>query len=153
MNDDVALLEPRAVLPHEPPMVLLSRILSHDARRTVCAVDLTPASPFFTAGRGVPVWVGVEYMAQCVAAHAGLLARARGEAVKIGFLIGARRIDLRARRFEAGQTLVVTANHVWGERELASFSCMLADGRTSNVLADALLSVYSPSDGLVRSRP
>lgn len=137
---------PVDVLPHRPPMVLLTRIVSHDRARTVCAVDITATTPFVGTRGYVDAWVGVEYMAQCVAAHAGLEARARGAEVRLGLLIGARRIDFNVDRFAVGHTVVVTATHVWGEREAASFECLLADGAASRPLARGGLSVYSPRD-------
>jgi predicted hotdog family 3-hydroxylacyl-ACP dehydratase len=142
-------LPPADVLPHEPPMVLLTRIVRHEATRTICAVDITALSPFLRDDKVIPVWVGVEYMAQCVAAHAGLVARARGEPVKLGLLIGARRLDFHAATFDVGQTIFVTASHIWGERELASFDCSLTDGDAGRPLAEGLLSVYLPSDEAV----
>ena len=138
---------PVDVLPHRPPMVLLDRIVGHETERTVCAVDVTPSTRFLGADACVPAWVGVEYMAQCVAAHAGLVARARGEPVRLGLLIGARRIDFHTDGFAVGQTVIVTAVHAWGERELASFTCSLTDSATDRVLAEAVMSVYAPPEG------
>jgi predicted hotdog family 3-hydroxylacyl-ACP dehydratase len=140
---------PVDVLPHRPPMVLLDRVVSHEPARTVCAVDLTAASLFVEEGVAVPAWVGVEYMAQCVAAHAGLMARARGEAVRLGWLIGARRIEFYADRFTLGQTLLITAVHTWGEREMAAFGCSVSDATSNRLLADGVVSVYAPSDGML----
>ena len=128
-------------------MVLITRILAHAPTRTVCAVDITASTLFLDEDKRVPSWVGVEYMAQCVAAHAGLVARSRGEAVRLGLLIGARWIDFHASGYALGQTIVVTATHTWGERDLASFTCSLADETSDRVLADGVMSVYAPPDG------
>jgi predicted hotdog family 3-hydroxylacyl-ACP dehydratase len=137
------------VLPHRAPMVLLDRIVAHDEGRTVCAVDITAATAFLTDAKDVPAWVGLEYMAQCVAAHAGLLARIRGEPVKLGLLIGARRVEFHVGAFEIGRTVIVTGAHVWGDRQLASFACSLSDERSATVLAESVLSVYAPSGGVL----
>ena len=144
---------PVDLLPHRPPMVLLDRILEHEAERTVCAVDVTASTRFLGPDTSVPAWVGVEYMAQCVAAHAGLIAHARREPVRLGLLIGARRIDFHTEGFAIGQTLIVTAVHAWGERELASFTCSLSDGATDRVLAEAVMSVYAPPEGALTGIP
>jgi predicted hotdog family 3-hydroxylacyl-ACP dehydratase len=143
---------PAEVLPHRPPMVLLSRVRAHDPARTVCEVDITPSTLFLGDDKTVPAWVGVEYMAQCVAAHAGLVARGRGEPVRLGLLIGARAIDFHATGFTVGQTIIVTATHTWGERDLASFTCRLADDACEQILADAVMSVYAPPDGVALGR-
>lgn len=132
------------LLPHRPPMILLTRIITHEAMRTICAVDITESAAFLTGERVVPSWVGIEYMAQCVAAHAGLVGRTRGEEVRLGLLIGARRVDLHTEGFPVGQSVIVTAVHIWGDQDLASFTCALSDASTGLSLADATLSVYSP---------
>ena len=57
---------------------------------TVCIGE---DSMFFEPPHGVPGYVGLEYIAQTIAAHGGLRARAVGEPVRIGFLLGTRRYD------------------------------------------------------------
>ena len=95
----------REVLPHAGRMALLSRVLAHDAEETVCSVEVQPGTLFSAEDGSVPVWVGIEYMAQCVAAHAGLEGHARGTPPRVGFLIGSRRIETRTPRFEPGRGL------------------------------------------------
>ena len=101
-----------AILPHEGPMVLLSRVLSHDDDSTVCAVDVDGSGMFRDASGAVPAWVAVEYMAQCVAAHAGLVAHAAGEPPPMGFLLGGRRVTFQVARFQRGERLRVNAKRV-----------------------------------------
>jgi predicted hotdog family 3-hydroxylacyl-ACP dehydratase len=132
------------VLPHTGRMVLLSRVLEHSASRTVCAVAIGDDAPFVDAAGMVPAWIGLEYMAQCVAAHAGLRAHVKGERPRIGFLVGARRVDFLASGFRAGQRLAVEAAHVWGDRESAAFTCRLMDAESGAVLAEGALTVYQP---------
>ena len=132
------------VLPHRGRMVLLSRVLEHSAKHTVCAVEIGPDAPFLEPGGTVPAWIGVEYMAQCVAAHAGLRARARGEPAKIGFLIGSRRLEFRTDGFRIGQRLTALATHTWGESESASFACRLLDSGSGALLVEGSLSVFLP---------
>lgn len=129
------------VLPHTGSMVLLTRILHHTEDRTSCAVEITDASLFCESDRGVPAWVGIEYMAQCIAAHGGLRARVSGEPVKAGFLLGSRSVELHTARFYPGQTLVVDATHVWGQRELFSFACSVKDVETGSTLMEGQLTV------------
>ena len=143
------------VLPHRGPMVLLSRILEHSEQHTVCAVDIRADALFVEPAGTVPAWIGLEYMAQCVAAHAGLRARARGEPVRTGFLIGSRRIDVRTSSFRVGQTLTVVATHTWGEQEAAAFACTLLDADSRTILVEGTLSVFRPRtlDGLLDGAP
>jgi predicted hotdog family 3-hydroxylacyl-ACP dehydratase len=139
---------PAEVLPHRPPMVLVDRIVGHDATHTVCAVDVRESTPFVTDGGQVPAWIGLEYMAQCVAAHAGLEARARGERIRLGLLIGARTVAFHTDALAIGDSVLITAVRTWGDRALGAFACTIADARSDRRLADAVLSVYSPPDGV-----
>ncbi|MEN8162435.1 MAG: hypothetical protein ABFS41_20350, partial [Myxococcota bacterium] len=68
------------LLPHAGPMRLLDRVEAHDGAVTRCRVHPAASGLFQGADGSVPAWVGIEYMAQCAAAHGGLLGHARGEA-------------------------------------------------------------------------
>ena len=130
-----------AVLPHAGAMVLLSRIVRHAHDHTVCAVDVSTASAFHVWGHGVPAWVGMEYMAQCIAAHGGLRARATGEPVPVGVLLGSRAIELHVDGFVAGRRLHVEARRVWGRSELFAFACAVTDAGTGAPLVTGSLTV------------
>jgi predicted hotdog family 3-hydroxylacyl-ACP dehydratase len=132
------------VLPHRGSAILLTRIVEHAEDRTVCLVEIGSGPPHGAAGGLVPAWVGLEYMAQCIAAHAGLHARARGEAVKVGLLVGARRVDLLTDGFRPGQTVLVTATRVWGDTGLGAFACVVRDEVTQVRLVEGTLSVVLP---------
>jgi len=133
------------VLPHEGRVVLLSEILEHDLQHTVCAVKLETPTLFGDPGGDVPAWVGIEYMAQCVAVHAGLLDRADGVRPRPGYLVGSRRIDLHTDRFHLGQVLEVRAVRTWGGREgMVSFDCRVTESGSSALLAAGRLSCFLP---------
>jgi predicted hotdog family 3-hydroxylacyl-ACP dehydratase len=141
------------VLPHAGRMVLLTRIAAHTERRTVCIAEISPTSLFADADGGVPAWVGLEYMAQCIAAHGGLRARATGDPVPVGVLLGSRSITLHTARFAPGQHLEVEAAHVWGEHDLFSFACAVRDAATGATLVEGTLAVAraAGADALVHS--
>ncbi|MEO6709338.1 MAG: 3-hydroxylacyl-ACP dehydratase [Planctomycetota bacterium] len=133
------------VLPQKPPMVLLDSIVSHAADETVCSVRIDPTSPFAGADGSIPCWIALEYMAQCAAAHSGLLTREQGKPIRMGFLLGSKKITFHVQHFEAGSELRVTARSAWSDGELASFACTVhaSDGK---LLAECDLTAYSPHD-------
>lgn len=134
-----------ALVPHAATMLLLDRVLDADAD-TLCAEVRIRESSLFFDGAGVGSWTGIEYMAQAVAAHAGWLARQRGEAVKAGFLLGARRYDATVPRFALGALLRVRIELVLrGENGLAAFECGIADAE-GTALAQATLTVFQPEN-------
>lgn len=133
-----------SLLPHDGPMVLLDRLLSVDEESLSAEVMIRPDS-MFCREAGVGGWVGVEYMAQAVAAHAGHAARLRGEAVKIGFLLGSRRYECSRPVFAIGSLLRVHVRCVlMSENGLGSFECRIDDG--DGQAACASITVFQPGD-------
>lgn len=129
-----------AVMPHRRRMLLVAGIVAHTPDETTCAVEISPTSIVVTADGRVERWAALEFMAQTIAAHAGLGAWQRNEPVKVGFLIGSRRVDFHG-PLRVGQSLVATARHLWGQANLGLFACSLRDRATDAVLAEGQLSV------------
>ncbi|MET3132920.1 putative hotdog family 3-hydroxylacyl-ACP dehydratase [Oxalobacteraceae bacterium GrIS 1.11] len=136
-----------SLLPHEGAMILLDRVLAADAENLCAEVTIRSDSLFFD-GRAVGAWVGIEYMAQAIAAHAGYLARGRGEAVKVGFLLGARRYEAPCPDFILGSVLLVHVHSVMhGENGLAAFECRIEQaGAPGTSLATATVTVFQPEN-------
>jgi predicted hotdog family 3-hydroxylacyl-ACP dehydratase len=134
-----------AILPQRGPMMLLSSVLEHSEAHTVCAVDVRADSPVLAEDGTVPALMGIEYMAQCVAAHAGLRAWMKGEGPRVGFLIGSRRLDFRSQAgFRVGQRLHARATRAWGEEEFAMFACQLIDAPSQAIVLEGNLNVFLP---------
>lgn len=136
----------RTLVPHEGTMSLLGRLLAVD-EETLCAEVAIGSDTLFCDGREVGAWVGVEYMAQAVAAHAGYCARQRGEPVKVGFLLGTRRYETRAGAFAAGTVLKVhVRRELQGENGLGAFACRIEDAGSGEELAAATITVFQPAN-------
>jgi predicted hotdog family 3-hydroxylacyl-ACP dehydratase len=130
------------LVPHTAPMLLLARVVSHAERATVCGVDVASAELFAGADGRVPAYVGLELMAQCIAVHGGLAARAAGRAPGPGFLVGARSLKLARDSFAPDESLTVSAELVGTSGGLASFSCALFAG--AERVAEGVISVFAP---------
>jgi len=129
------------LLRHGPEMTLIDRLVSYDSKKSVAAVEIGPASRFVERD-GVPGWVGIEYMAQAVAAHIGFEARQRGEPPVIGFLLGTRAYDARTSRFPLGSKLEVWVEPLWFDSGVGAFRCSLV---LDDVVATAVVSTYEPA--------
>ena len=129
------------LLPHAGPMRLLERVESHDGERTVCHAQPAASALFQDAAGFVPVGVAIEYMAQCAAAHGGLVARARGEAPRRGLFVGSRRLVFRCDGFAPGVALRITARHAGGRAESFAFDCTVEDPAGGPPLAEGRLNV------------
>jgi predicted hotdog family 3-hydroxylacyl-ACP dehydratase len=123
-------------------MVLLDRVLAFEESSLVAEVTIRSDS-MFCESDGVPGWVGLEYMAQAVAAHAGLQARQRGEPPAIGYLLGTRSYVCEAETFPVGKTLTVHVESLFVEMGLGAFACRIEADR---LLAKATVNVYQPED-------
>jgi predicted hotdog family 3-hydroxylacyl-ACP dehydratase len=132
------------LLPHGAGMILIDRLISSTAAHAEAVVVVRRDSRFFER-TGVPAWVGIEYMAQTVAAHAGYTARREGRAPAIGFLLGTRSYECRVAEFPLGAELRVVAEPLVAERGLRSFRCAIEHGE--RVAAEAVINVYEPAAG------
>jgi predicted hotdog family 3-hydroxylacyl-ACP dehydratase len=133
----------RDVVPHSGRMMLLDRVVAADADSLTSEVTIR-ADALFARAEGVGAWVGVEYMAQTIAAYAGARATRQGEKTKIGFLVGTRRYSCNVPYFPLGATLrIVVRREAEGDDELGSFMCSITgDG----IEADAAVTVFRPHD-------
>ncbi|MEW6759265.1 MAG: hotdog family protein [Pseudomonadota bacterium] len=132
-----------SLVPHSGAMSLLGRFLDADDESLRAEVTITLDTMFCTEGE-VGAWVGVEYMAQAVAAHAGWCARLRGEPVRVGFLLGSRKYACSVASFPVGSVLKIEVRRaLQGENGLGAFDCRIEDG-TGAELASATITVFQP---------
>lgn len=92
----------------------------------------------------VSAWVGLEYMAQAIAAHLGFELQRRGEAKRSGFLLGSRLFESNVPSFAPGLALTVTAQRLLISPDgLGVYQCQL-DG--PGVLVTARVNGFLPKD-------
>lgn len=133
-----------AMVPHGGAMLLLDALIHADEEHAIARATVRPTQLFVDA-HGMPAWVGVEYMAQTIAAWSGARARRGGNAPAIGFLLGSRRYACDVPAFPRGSVLTITARvELIGDNGLGMFSCAIdMDGRE---VARANVSVFQPAD-------
>lgn len=132
------------VVPHRGAMLFVDRLLSGNEDGVVLEAEVR-RDHLFAGDHGVPAWIGVEYMAQAIAAWAGCRARRRNEKVKLGFLLGTRRYQCTRQQFAFGTRLRIEAHReIFGDNGMGMFSCRILDG--DEEIAAANLSVFEPQD-------
>ncbi len=132
------------LVPHRGTLSLLDRVVFQEGDCLHAEVRVPRDSPFGDV-EGVPAWLGIEYMAQAIAAWAGLRARQRGAEPSIGFLLGSRRYSCKLPLFPAGHVLrIEVCCELLGDNGLGMFACRIIDG--GEEVATANVSVYEPAD-------
>jgi predicted hotdog family 3-hydroxylacyl-ACP dehydratase len=134
-----------AYVPHRGAMLLIDRVVAVDADQVQVEL-VVPEDGWSVRDGGAPAWIGVEYMAQAIAAWAGARARREKRPPPLGFLLGTRRYEAQVDSFPSGATLQVHARcELLGDNGLCAFDCRIVrDGQT---VAEAMLSVFEPSPG------
>ncbi|MCW8108911.1 hypothetical protein OPS25_10445 [Alteromonas ponticola] len=134
------------LIPHRPPMLLINRVLTVNASSSSALVTIDRETSFYEAEKGVPAWVGLEYMGQTAALIAGHQLQQGLVAPHLGFLLGTRSFNAECDYFEAG-TIKVSCNEkaVVGDG-LATFECKIEiyteEAQQAACLATAALSVF-----------
>lgn len=132
------------VLPHGPSMLLLDRLVGYEPEALTCELTVRPDSRFCD-GRGVPAWVGLEYMAQTLGAFTGVARLQQGKPIQLELLLGTRSYDSRVDAFPVGSTLTVRARLLfWDPDGLCAFACEVREG--SRVLATSEVKGFEPDD-------
>jgi len=133
-----------SLIPHSGNMVLLDELCEFDDEHLVARTRVKPG-PYSLPDGALPSWLGLELMAQAVAAWAGCHARRVGQPAKLGFLLGTRRYESHTPKLPLGAALTITAKRSFvDESGLGSFECSLHE--EVQLLAAARLSIYQPLD-------
>lgn len=135
------------LVPQRPPMLLLDEVLAADADAITCLAVIRPGNLFLVDGR-VHAATALEYMAQAIAALAGLHARARGQAPALGLIAACRDLELFAEHLVLGDRLHIDAERVFSG-ELAEYRARVT--RDGLPIAAASIHVVAPSPSLTRS--
>ena len=134
------------LVPHSGRMVLLNRVLEFDEEYMVAEV-IVRDDGLFSDGNTVPAWLGIEYMAQTIAAQGGMKRRLARKPLNPGFLLGTRRYDCNVEMFAVGSVLTVSANRLVEDQGLGVFDCRIT---AEGISASAKLNVYQPDSAINR---
>ncbi|WP_249583263.1 hotdog family protein [Pseudomonas viridiflava] len=130
------------LIPHAGDMILIDQVLAFDEEQIHTRLTVRAGGLFNEADGSLPAWVGVELMAQSVAAFAGCQARSKGDAVKLGFLLGSRKFECNVAHFPAGSELNIHAvRSLQDDSGMGVFECTLTG---PDINAFARLNVYCP---------
>lgn len=133
------------LIAHAGEMRLIDRVIAAEDTWVRITAHADPLAWYAEADGAMPAWVGLELMAQAIAAWAGLQGRRHGQPPKKGFLLGTRSYSSSLPSFAPDSILEVTATEAFRDASgLAAFDCALAIGGC--VVAEATLKVFEPAD-------
>ena len=133
-------IEVAELLPHDGKMVLLDRVIEYDLESLVAEVAVRDDG-LFGDGKMVPAWLAIEYMAQTVAAHGGMMCYLAGKPINLGFLLGTRRYNCNVSFLTVGTNLTVKVERLIQDQGLGVFLCQVSG---QGVDISAKLNVYLP---------
>jgi predicted hotdog family 3-hydroxylacyl-ACP dehydratase len=131
------------LIPHREPMLLLSSVCELGDNFSTAEIIISESSSFFAPGKGVPSWIGIEYMGQTAALIAGYQLQQGTVTPHLGLLLGTRKYEAFAAWFKEGDVLLVSCKEiaVVGQ-ELATFQCDIRNKNNGVLYATAKLSVF-----------
>lgn len=142
------------ILPHKGEIILIDNIVAVDLeKRTLTSnILINKNSIFFDKETNeVPIWIGIEYMAQSIGAFSGIYAQGQSEAAKIGFVIGARNYECFATGFADKECFEIEVKELFFDSNLGSFECIISNKK--KIIAKAILNVFQPDsvDGFIKN--
>lgn len=124
MSQTTAFPAIETLLLHSASMLLLDSVVHWEEKGLDARVNPADSYMFSDAQGEIPSWVGIEYMAQAVSAHAGREALESGQPLRIGFLLGTRKYTALVPSFHPQQPLVVKVRELLrDETDLVLFDC------------------------------
>ncbi len=142
--DEMTMIE--NYIPHRAPMRLIDRLIEADDQHVLVEADVPSEGRFVRDGE-MPAWVGIEHMAQAIAAWAGARAQRRGQPVRLGLLLGSRRFEMHRATLPSGATLRIHARcELLADNGLGMFECRITLGDED--VASAFVSVFEPEDAM-----
>ena len=130
------------LIPHAADMILIDDVISFGAEDIETRLTVRPGGLFNQEDGSLPAWVGIELMAQSIAAYAGCQALQAGLPVELGFLLGTRKFECNVERFPAGAELRIRAlRSLQDDNGMGVFECHLTG---PGIHASARLNVFRP---------
>ena len=126
-------------------MLFIDAIKRVDGQR-LRAVAKPKRDAWYADGDGnMPAWVGIELMAQAIAAYVGYAKWRKGEPTRMGFLLGTRKYSVTIPVFPADTILDVVVDEVYREPSgLGAFDCFIELNGVR--VAEATVKAFEPEN-------
>ena len=134
------------LISHRDNMLMLDCICTFNNEFTIAEYTPQRQAWYADAQGNMPAWIGIELMAQTIAAHSGLMKHTEHNQAKQGVLLGTRSYHSIAPYFAANRPLRIKAVMVFrDESGLGAYDCSISNDN-NGTLATATLKAFEPSD-------
>ena len=131
------------LVPHSGDMSFLDAVVDSGPEFLSAVAHVKNSNPFLIDD-AVSAWAGVEFMAQGIAAWAGIQAKLNSEPIKPGFLVGTRKFECNNAKIKLGTKLYIHVEQIMvNANGLSVFSCALSGEKLQ---AQANVNVFQPND-------
>ena len=146
MSTDYTKIDVEQLLPHSGDMVLIDKLIEYGSDYGVSTVRVASTSKFFEENiNGIHAAIGLEWMAQTIAAIAGVKALQNNRPVQVGFLLGTRMYEPAKNVFAIDEEYVIHVKQLFREENgLGAFQCSIHEG--DNLIAESKLNVFAPDN-------
>lgn len=108
------------LVPHGLPMRVVEEMVDWEPGRATCRMRLRAHAPLVKDGE-VACVLALEYLAQSVAACLGYEAYLGGGRVRVGMIIGVRKMELFRAKIPVGAELRMEVERIRGNEEVSTF--------------------------------
>jgi predicted hotdog family 3-hydroxylacyl-ACP dehydratase len=146
MNTDYLKIDVEKLLPHSGDMVLIDEMVDYGKDYGISRVKVKTGDKFFEESiNGIHSAIGLEWMAQTIAAIAGIESLSNNRPVQVGFLLGSRKYEPSKPVFKLGEEYIIHVKQLYREENgLGAFQCTIHEG--NELIADAKLNVFAPDN-------
>jgi predicted hotdog family 3-hydroxylacyl-ACP dehydratase len=142
---DLVLQPIEAIIPHRGTMLLIDAVNTFSEDALSARATVRADAWYADADGAMPAWIGIELMAQTIAAHVALLAMRGGGRARPGVLLGSRSYKALQASFASGaQLLIHAAELLRSEEGHGAYECTIHHGDVC--CAEAVIKVFQPRD-------
>ncbi|MDR6386210.1 hotdog family protein [Paraburkholderia caribensis] len=133
------------ILPHRGTMLLVDGVSACGDEALTAYATVRGDAWYADQDGAMPAWIGIELMAQGVAAHVALLAMRAGGPARPGVLLGTRSYQAQVSAFARDARLTIDVQEVLrSDAGHSAYECTIDHDGTR--YADAVIKVYQPGD-------
>ena len=131
------------LLPHSGDMVLLDRISDFGEDFLIAETEIRSDNILIKQGK-LATFAGIEIMAQGVAAWSGCLATLADEPVRLGYLLGTRKLHIYTQEIPVGSKLQIKIKmSIQDNTGFGVFDSQLIDLTSGKIILEGALNVFT----------